>query len=119
MDSIDTFKILLENGSLGVFALFLIYNYFQQMKRLDEMSKKYMDHIDKLREGFKLDVSEVRDRYDKVIEKYDKEKDDNRVLNDLIKSKLEKIDSDTDKIQNHLVKIYGVVKEKKGSTRLN
>jgi hypothetical protein len=111
MESIDTFKILLENGSLGVFALFLIYNYFKQMKRLDEMNKSYMDHIDKLREGFKIDVGEVRERYDRVIEKYDKEKDENRLLFSDIRSKLEKIDSDTDKMQSSLVKVYGVLKE--------
>ena len=117
MESVDTFKILLENGSLGVFALFLIYNYFQQTKRLDEMSKKYMDHIDKLRDGFKVDVSEVRSRYDRVIDKYDKEKDENRVLSDLIRSKLDKIDSDTDKLQSSLMKIYGAIKEKKSNSR--
>ena len=116
MESIDTFKILLENGSLGVFAVFLIYNYFQQMKRLDEMSKKYMDHIDKLRGDFKQDVSEVRERYDRVIEKYDKEKDENRGLFALIKSKLDKIDSDTDKTQATLLKVYGAIKEKKNRT---
>ena len=72
--------MLLENGALGIFAGFLVYNYFQQMKRLDELSEKYMAHIELLRKEFKEDVDIVRQRYDKVIERYDKEKDESRLL---------------------------------------
>lgn len=80
MDSTTITTMLLENGALGIFAGFLVYNYFQQMKRLDELSEKYMAHIELLRKEFKEDVDIVRQRYDKVIERYDKEKDDSRLL---------------------------------------
>ena len=50
------------------------------MKRLDELSEKYMAHIELLRKEFKEDVDIVRQRYDKVIERYDKEKDESRLL---------------------------------------
>tara|TARA_B100000524_G_C23608531_1_gene355318 strand:- start:686 stop:1012 length:327 start_codon:yes stop_codon:yes gene_type:complete len=73
-------SVLLENGALGIFAAFLVYNYFQQMKRLDELSEKYMSHIEILRKEFKDDVDLVRTRYDRVIERYDKERDEQRVL---------------------------------------
>lgn len=76
----DITSILLENGALGVFAGFLVYNYFQQMKRLDDLSDKYKGHVDELRKDFKDDVDVVRQRYDKVIERYDKEKDESRIL---------------------------------------
>ncbi|MGI9554869.1 MAG: hypothetical protein ACR2M6_02740 [Vampirovibrionia bacterium] len=78
MDGIT--EILLENGALGVFAGFLVYNYFQQMKRLDDLSDKYKGHVDELRKDFKEDVDIVRQRYEKVIERYDKEKDESRLL---------------------------------------
>lgn len=78
MDSLTS--ILLENGALGLFAAFLVYNYFQQMKRLDDMSDKYKAHVDELRKEFKEDVDIVRQRYDKVLERYDKEKDESRLL---------------------------------------
>ena len=80
MDSTTITTMLLENGALGIFAGFLVYNYFQQMKRLDELSEKYMAHIELLRKEFKEDVDIVRQRYDKVIERYDKEKDESRLL---------------------------------------
>ena len=77
MDNLTS--ILLENGALGLFAGFLVYNYFQQMKRLDELSAKYMSHIDLIRKEFKEDVDKVRLRYDRVIDRYDKERDEQRV----------------------------------------
>ena len=44
MDDIST--ILLEQGSLGLFAAFLIYQFFQMNKRLDQRNENFMSQLD-------------------------------------------------------------------------
>ena len=57
------FKYLLDYGSLGITAGLLFWLYLQNTKQIEKISKQ-------AREDSKL----LRDRYDVVIEKYDKER---------------------------------------------
>jgi uncharacterized protein HemX len=57
------FKYLLDYGSLGVTAGLLFWLYLQNSKQIEKISKQ-------AREDSQL----LRDRYDIVIEKYDKER---------------------------------------------
>lgn len=57
------FKYLLDYGSLGITAGLLFWLYLQNSKQIEKISKQ-------AREDSQL----LRDRYDIVIEKYDKER---------------------------------------------
>lgn len=57
------FKYLLDYGSLGITAGLLFWLYLQNTKQIEKISKQ-------AREDSQL----LRDRYDVVIEKYDKER---------------------------------------------
>ena len=57
------FKYLLDYGSLGVTAGLLFWLYLQNSKQIDKISKQARE-----------DSQILRDRYDVVIEKYDKER---------------------------------------------
>ena len=57
------FKYLLDYGSLGITAGLLFWLYLQNKKQIEKISKQ-------AREDSQL----LRDRYDVVIEKYDKER---------------------------------------------
>ena len=77
MDDITT--ILLEQGSLGLFAAFLIYQFFQMNKRLDQRNENFMSQLDKIKESNKEEINQLRDRYDAVINSYNDERTQIRI----------------------------------------
>lgn len=67
---------LLVNGSpMAAFAGFLIYLYRTQQSRMDALTEKFQDQIEKIRKEYKDDVTELRSRYDTVISGQNNEKE--------------------------------------------
>ena len=93
MDSM--LDILLNHGSLGVFAAFLIWLYTNMQQRMDELVNKFQTQIDEMRKDQKTERELLRVRYDDVIGKYDSERQQMRLQ---IKDKLEKVGQRTQKI---------------------
>jgi hypothetical protein len=75
----DISSILLEQGSLGLFAAFLIYQFFQMNKRLDKRNENFMEQLDKIKAANKEEINELRDRYDTVISSYNDERTQIRI----------------------------------------
>ncbi len=68
------FEILLDHGSLGLFAAFLIWLYTDMQKRMDALVDRFRDQLEKSRIDQKNDVEELRKRYDAVIKGYNQER---------------------------------------------
>lgn len=86
MDSM--LDILLNHGSLGVFAAFLIWLYTNMQQRMDELVNKFQSQIDEMRKDQKDEQELLRVRYDDVISKYDSERKQVRLQ---IKERIEKV----------------------------
>ena len=86
MDSM--LDILLNHGSLGVFAAFLIWLYTNMQQRMDELVNKFQTQIDEMRKDQKTEQELLRVRYDDVIGKYDSERKQMRLQ---IKDRIEKV----------------------------
>jgi chromosome segregation ATPase len=86
MDSM--LDILLNHGSLGVFAAFLIWLYTNMQQRMDELVNKFQSQIGEMRKDQKDEQELLRVRYDDVITKYDSERKQVRLQ---IKEKIEKV----------------------------
>lgn len=67
-------EILLEYGSLGLFAAFLVWQHLSMQKRFDALVDKFQTQLEKLRGEQKEDIEEMRERYDKVIASYNDER---------------------------------------------
>jgi methyl-accepting chemotaxis protein len=93
MDSM--LDILLNHGSLGVFAAFLIWLYTNMQQRMDELVNKFQTQIDEMRKDQKTEQELLRVRYDDVIGKYDSERKQMRLQ---IKEKIEKVGNISQKI---------------------
>ena len=93
MDSM--LDILLNHGSLGVFAAFLIWLYTNMQQRMDELVNKFQSQIDEMRKDQKTEQELLRVRYDDVIGKYDSERKQVRLQ---IKEKIEKVGNISQKI---------------------
>tara|TARA_B100000214_G_scaffold323364_1_gene259775 strand:- start:1388 stop:1861 length:474 start_codon:yes stop_codon:yes gene_type:complete len=93
MDSM--LDILLNHGSLGVFAAFLIWLYTNMQQRMDELVNKFQTQIDEMRKDQKTEQELLRVRYDDVIGKYDSERKQIRLQ---IKEKIEKVGNISQKI---------------------
>jgi methyl-accepting chemotaxis protein len=93
MDSM--LDILLNHGSLGVFAAFLIWLYTNMQQRMDELVNKIQAQIDEMRKDQKTEQELLRVRYDDVIGKYDSERKQMRLQ---IKEKIEKVGNISQKI---------------------
>ena len=82
------FDILLNHGSLGIFAAFLIWLYTNMQKRMDELVDKFQGQLEEIRKDQKADQESLRVRYDDVIGKYDSERKQMRLQ---IKERIEKV----------------------------
>ncbi len=89
------FDILLNHGSLGIFAAFLIWLYTNMQKRMDELVDKFQGQLEEIRKDQKSDQEALRIRYDDVIGKYDSERKQMRAQ---IKDRIEKVGSLSQKI---------------------
>jgi hypothetical protein len=90
---------LLADGHLGVFAAFLIYQFFTMQKRLDKLVEGFQDQLDEIRKEYGERSETMRDRYDRVIKEYRDREDSQskdflitrtKVHNDIV-SKLDRI----------------------------
>jgi chitinase len=72
-------EILLEYGSLGLFAAFLVWQHLSMQKRFDQMVEKFQGQLEKIRGDQKEDIQGLRDRYDSVIKTYNDERTEIRL----------------------------------------
>jgi methyl-accepting chemotaxis protein len=82
------FDMLLNHGSLGIFAAFLIWLYTNMQKRMDELVDKFQGQLEEIRKDQKSDQEMLRVRYDDVIGKYDTERKQMRLQ---IKDRIDKV----------------------------
>lgn len=82
------FDVLLNHGSLGIFAAFLVWLYMNMQKRMDELVDKFQGQLEEIRKDQKADQEALRVRYDDVIGKYDSERKQMRLQ---IKERIEKV----------------------------
>ena len=76
----DSIVELLVNGSpMAAFAIFLIYLYTTMQKRMDSLVERFQEQLEKIQTGQKEEITELRDRYDKVITTYNDERTQIRV----------------------------------------
>ena len=68
------FELLLEHGSLGLFAAFLVYQHLNMQKRFDALIQNFQEQLEKIQSIQKSEINEIRDRYDKVLESYNDER---------------------------------------------
>lgn len=75
----NIFVELANYGSLGLFAIFLVWQYIEQKKQLKELMDGFQSKLDELREQSDLREMKLRKRYDDVIEGIQKERDELRM----------------------------------------
>ena len=107
------FDILLNHGSLGIFAAFLIWLYTNMQKRMDELVDKFQGQLEEIRKDQKSDQEMLRVRYDDVIGKYDSERKQMRLQ---IKDKIEKVGALSQKIEQRTSNI--LVRQESGNDEI-
>jgi hypothetical protein len=88
-------EMLLDHGSLGIFAAFLIWLYTNMQARMDALVDRFQVQLEEMMQIHKGDQELLRERYDDVIAKYDSEKKQMRLQ---IKQKVEAVGSIVQKI---------------------
>ena len=61
---------LLDDGHLGLFAAFLIYQFITMQKRLDKLVEGFQEQIEEIRKDYDDRTEKMRERYDRVIQEY-------------------------------------------------
>jgi len=101
----EILEMLLDHGSLGIFAAFLIWLYTNMQARMDALVDRFQVQLEEMQNIHKGDQELLRERYDDVIAKYDSEKKQMRLQ---IKQRVEAVGSIVQKIDqktsNFLVK---------------
>lgn len=69
---------LLEYGSLGLFAGFLIWQFLSLQKRFDKLFQDFQQQIKDIQTKTQENEEKLRDRYDAVIKQYQQDKSDLR-----------------------------------------
>ena len=59
---------LLADGHLGIFAAFLVFQFFTMQKRLDKLVEGFQEQIDEIRKDYDHRTEKMRERYDRVIQ---------------------------------------------------
>ena len=77
MDSIYTY--LLEFGSMGIFAAFLVWQHLSMQKRFDRLVDKFQEQLEKIRIESKVEVADIRGRYEVILQNYNEERAEIRV----------------------------------------
>ena len=75
----DVTSALLEYGSMGIFAAFLVWQHLSMQKRLDTLVKGFQDQLDTIKAKYDEKESSLRDRYENVISGLQDEKSSFRV----------------------------------------
>ena len=101
----EILEMLIDHGSLGIFAAFLIWLYTNMQARMDALVDRFQVQLEEMQNIHKGDQELLRERYDDVIAKYDSEKKQMRLQ---IKQRVEAVGSIVQKIDqktsNFLVK---------------
>ncbi len=58
---------LVDFGALGLFSGFLVYQFIQMQKRLDNLVERFQEQVNAIGEDFDKRVEDMRTRYDVVI----------------------------------------------------
>ena len=93
MDSVSS--ALLEYGAMGIFAAFLVWQHLSMQKRSDAMIEKFQSQLKEIMNTHKVELDNMRARYDQVIEKHQQNYEQIRAL---IADKIAEVDRDTDSI---------------------
>lgn len=102
----EIFEMLLDHGSLGLFAAFLVWLYTSMQKRMDALVDRFQDQLDRIGETQKQEILEIRNRYDEVISNYNNEISKTRLdVADKVKSILDWTVITEGKIQSIVVKL--------------
>ena len=67
--------VLLNGSPMAAFAVFLIYLYKTQQARMDALVDRFQTQLESIRKEYKEDVTELRSRYDAVIDGQNSERD--------------------------------------------
>ena len=96
-------QALLEYGSMGIFAGFLVWQHLSMQKRLDALVQRFQTQLDQLQNKKEEREASLRERYDTVISTLQEEKSSFRVdMENQIKlalMKLEELDKKTEEIK--------------------
>lgn len=71
----ELLTLLTDFGSLGLGAGFIAWLYVKMLHRLDDMVDKFQNQIEAMQDRCDRRESELRTRYDSVIENYNSERD--------------------------------------------
>ena len=96
-------QALLEYGSMGIFAGFLVWQHLSMQKRLDALVQRFQTQLDQLQNKKEEREASLRERYDTVISTLQEEKSSFRVdMENQIKlalMRLEELDKKTEEIK--------------------
>ena len=70
----EVVNILTEAGPLGIFALYLIWQRQKDTLRMEALQEKFLTRLDAMDARSDAAVATLRERYDKVIGEYNKER---------------------------------------------
>ena len=68
------FEALLEYGSMGLFAAFLVWQHLSMQKRFDKLVDKFQEQLKGIQEKAEANEEKLRGRYDTVIKQYQDDK---------------------------------------------
>tara|TARA_Y100000592_G_scaffold100967_1_gene184150 strand:+ start:3740 stop:4198 length:459 start_codon:yes stop_codon:yes gene_type:complete len=96
-------QALLEYGSMGIFAGFLVWQHLSMQKRLDALVQRFQTQLEQLQNKKEEREASLRERYDTVISTLQEEKSSFRVdMENQIKlalMRLEELDKKTEEIK--------------------
>ena len=67
-------EALLEYGSMGLFAAFLVWQHLSMQKRFDALVERFQKQLEGFQDKAEAGENKLRDRYDAVITQYQDEK---------------------------------------------
>jgi len=68
------FEALLEYGSMGLFAAFLVWQHLSMQKRFDKLVERFQTQLEGIQEKSDAAEDKLRVRYDSVIATYQEDK---------------------------------------------
>ena len=94
---------LLEYGSMGLFAAFLVWQHLSMQKRFDLLVEKFQLQLATAQEKSELNEEKLRDRYDTVISTFQEDK--STVQMD-VAAKITSILCKIDELPFHTLQVY-------------
>ena len=68
------FEALLEYGSMGLFAAFLVWQHLSMQKRFDALVDKFQEQLRGIQDKSEAAEDKLRERYDGVLKQYQDDK---------------------------------------------